>query len=142
MIETKSLGLEEARKIAETVLEATVNTMPPGRPMVVAVVDPHGDLIYFTRMDGTVALQVNMAINKAYTAARLRRDTVELQKILKEGEDIAWFGDVRHTPIPGGVLIKAKDGSILGAVGTSGRPAMGPMGDEELARIGARSIQT
>ena len=68
-------------------------------------------------------------------------ELTELQQILREGEDIAWFGDARYTPIPGGVVIKAKDGSILGAIGTSGRPARAPRGDEELARIGAKAVQ-
>ena len=82
-----------------------------------------------------------MSLNKAYTAARLTRDTLELKQILDKGEDIAWFGDARYTPIPGGVAIKAKDGSTLGAIGISGRPVMAPRGDEELARIGAKAVQ-
>ena len=47
MIETKSLGLEEARKAAEAALKAAAETMPPDGPMSIAVVDPNGDLIYF-----------------------------------------------------------------------------------------------
>ena len=82
-----------------------------------------------------------MSINKAYTAARLRRDSIELENMAKDGRDIAWFGDTRYTAVPGGVVIKASDGSILGAIGTSGRQTMAPMGDEELARIGARAVQ-
>ena len=141
MIEKKSLSLEEARKIAETALQAAIETVPPGRPVCIAVVDPNGDLIYFVRMDGTVAGQLIMSMNKAYTSARLTRDTLDLQKMVEKGEDLSWFGDSRYTPVPGGVLIKAKDGSALGAIGISGRPVMAPMGDEELARIGAGTVQ-
>jgi uncharacterized protein GlcG (DUF336 family) len=140
MIETKRLGLEEARKIIEAVLKAAAETMPPDRPVCIAVVDPNGDLIYFARMDGTVAGQVIMSLNKAYTAARLTRDSIELQRMVKQGEDIVWFGDARYTPVPGGVVIKASDGSVLGAIGISGRPVTAPRGDEELARIGAKAV--
>jgi uncharacterized protein GlcG (DUF336 family) len=140
MIEKYCLSLDEARHVADTIIGAAAETMPPDRPVCVAVVDPNGDLIYFARMDGTVAGQGIMAVNKAYTSARLTRDTVELQKTVVQGNDIAWFGDARYTPVPGGVIIKTDAGTVLGAVGLSGRPVLAPMGDEELARLGAGSL--
>jgi len=108
--------------------------------MSIAVVDPSGDLIYFARMDGATASTAHMAINKGYTAVRQRRDCIEIQNQLMEGRDIAWYGDPRYAPLGGGVLIKASDGSIVGAIGTGGRIAMAPMGDEEIARIGAKAF--
>lgn len=140
MIEHKNLNLEEAQKIVGAVLQAAIDSLPVSRPVSIAVVDSNGDLVHFVRMDGTVAGQVIMSLNKAYTAARLRRDTIELKKMVDQGEDIAWFGDSRYTPVPGGVVIKSKEGSIIGAIGISGRPVMAQMGDEELSRIGAGSI--
>jgi len=140
MIEAKSLGLQEASQIVEAVLKAAAETEPPDRPMSVAVVDASGDLVCFARMDGASALTVHMAINKAYTAARWKMDGTRIQNMIKDGRDITWFGDPRYAPIGGGILVKASDGSIVGAVGTSGRVAMAPMGDEELARIGAKAV--
>jgi len=141
MIENKSLELKEARQVAEAVLQAAVETEPPDRPMTVAVVDPSGELIYLARMDGTDAASVRCAVNKAYTAVQWKEDCIDIQNMIKDGRDVAWYGDPRCAPIGGGVLIKASDGSIVGAVGTSGRVAMAPMGDEELARIGAKVMQ-
>lgn len=141
MIRTQSLDLEEARQVGEATLKAASETMPKEGPVAVAVVDPNGDLLYFVRMDGMNGSHSTVALNKAYTAARLRRDCVGLQNMVKEGMDIHWLGDTRYAAIPGGVVIKAKDGSILGAIGVTGRRPLGPMGDEELAQIGAKAVK-
>ena len=120
MQQKTSLGLEEGRAIVEKVLEAAQKTEPPKAPMTVAVVDRAGDLIYFARMDGASPQSARMAINKAYTAIQWQRDTREVQNMMKEERDIAWFGDPgRQAPVPGGILIRSSDGTIAGAVGTS-----------------------
>jgi len=132
-----SLGLEEGRSIVEAILEAA-QTTKPGRPMSAAVVDNAAVLICFSRMDGASPITARMAVNKAYTAIQWQRDTREVQNMMKEGRDISWFGDPdRQAPVPGGVLIRLSDGTIAGAVGTSGRTADE---DEELALIGAGAV--
>jgi glc operon protein GlcG len=141
MIRTQSLDSEEARQVGEAVLKVAAETMPPEGPVTVAVVDPNGDLLYFVRMDGMNGSHSMVALNKAYTAARLRRDSSGLQDMVKQGMDIHWLGDTRYAAIPGGVVIRANDGSVLGAIGVTGRRPLGPMGDEELARIGAKAVQ-
>ena len=136
MLEKRSLGLDEARPIVESVLEA-VRTTKPGRPMSVGVVDNAGVLICFARMDGASPLTARMAINKAYTAIDTQRDTRDQYERIKDGRDVAWYGEPRMAPVPGGVLIRLSDGSIAGAVGTSGRTADE---DEELALIGVGAV--
>ncbi len=139
MIETKSIGLEEARQIAEKAVGAV--SKAPGRPMSVAIVDNAGDLIYFVRMDGAGRNTGSLAQNKAYTAIRWQRDTEGLESFLKtENVDISWFGDPRYAPIHGGVPIKSSDGSIVGAIGISGRSNTEPPGDVEVALIGASAV--
>ena len=136
-----SIKMEDARKVVEAMLEAARRD-PDLAPMAFAVVDTGGSLVYFARMDGGTALNSRVSINKAYTCIDTRRDTIDQEGVLKKsGRDIANFGEPRLAAIPGGVLLRAKDGSIAGAVGTSGRQATGPMGDEELARIGAKAYQ-
>ncbi len=43
--------------------------------LAIAVTDPNGELIYFYKMDSTQNASVNIAINKARTAARFRRES-------------------------------------------------------------------
>lgn len=133
MLQKVSLGLEEGRAIVDKTLEAA--SAKPGRPEAVAVVDNAGALISFAKMDGATALVARMAIAKAQTVIYWGRDTRTIQNMLKEGRDICWFGELdKQAPIPGGVPIRSSDGSIIGAVGTSGRSADE---DEELALAGA-----
>ena len=134
------ITLKEAQKIVDAMLKFASEDKP-GRPSSFAVVDGCGVLISFARMDGGSSLGARVSVNKAYTAIDWRRDTKDVRKIFFTGDtkrDVAWFGEPRHAPIPGGVLLKAKDGAIVGAVGTSGRTADE---DEELAQIGAKAYQ-
>ena len=140
--------MEEARKVIEAMLQAAINlpedpnNPAANSPMSLAVVDTAGTPVYVIRMDGASTLTVRIAINKSFTAIETRRDTIDSENMLKKsGRDVANFsaGEPRLTYIPGGVLIRAKDGSIVGAAGTSGRVPPTKWGDEEIARIGAKA---
>jgi glc operon protein GlcG len=134
------ITLKEAQEIIESMLKFASETKP-GRPSSFAVVDGCGALISFARMDGASPLTARMAINKAYTAIDWRRDTKDIREIFFTGEskrDVAWFGEPRHAPIPGGVLLRAEDGTIVGALGSSGRTAEE---DEEVVQVGAKAYQ-
>jgi len=132
-----TLTLAQARKIVDAMVEYASVTKP-GRGMAFAVVDEAGVLKYFARMEGATLNNRRMAENKAWTAIVWGRDTRGIKDMLKEaGQDIAWFGDVdRMTTIPGGNLLRAKEGYIIGAVGTSGRHEDI---DEELALVGVKA---
>ena len=104
-----------------------------GKSAVIAVVDAHGELLAFLRMDGTQVGSVALSINKAYTAARLRRTSRALGERVAKGIDIAYYGDSRYTGFGGGVPVVV-DGATLGAVGVS---ALSDQEDEALASIGA-----
>ena len=45
--------------------------------MAAVVVDRHGHLVYFARMDGASPVTVRMSICKSQTALDVKRDTVE-----------------------------------------------------------------
>jgi glc operon protein GlcG len=49
------------------------------------VVDPARDLLVFLRMDGVRPASVDLAIEKARTAARLRRPTEEIEDSINQG---------------------------------------------------------
>lgn len=93
-----------------------------GRPVSLCVVDGHADQVHFSRMDGAPARSIVLASNKAYTAARVGRDSLDFGKMVtEEHRELSWFGDPRLTGIGGGVLIRDKQNAIIGAVGVSGR---------------------
>ena len=132
------MTLLAGKEILEAMFKFASETKP-GRASSFAVVDRAGVLVAFMRMDGAAPLTARMAINKAYTAIDWGRDTKVVRETFFTGEakrDVAWFGEPRHAPIPGGVLLKAKEGTIVGAVGSSGRTADE---DEELAQVGAKA---
>ena len=148
-----SMSLKEAREIIEAMVEFASGDKfeclrEPGLPFSVAVVDAAGALVSLDRMDGAAPLTARVSINKAYTAIDWRTDTKVIRERLFTGpsplditninRDMAWFGEPRNAPIPGGVLLRREDGTIAGAVGTSGRTAEE---DEELARVGEKTYQ-
>ena len=86
--------------------------------VAVAVVDTHGFLVYFERMDNTQTASMDIAIGKAKAAATYRRPTrVFMDVINKGGPATATLPGVFASP--GGVPIMA-DGKVIGAVGVSG----------------------
>ena len=69
MYEENVLGLEDAHKAINTMLAEA--RKQPERPVAIAVVDSHGGLVAFARMDKCRPTPVKMAFKKAYSAAML-----------------------------------------------------------------------
>jgi glc operon protein GlcG len=108
-----------------------------GRPVAVAVVDEHGELLAFGRMEGSPVRAVTMAPNKAYTAGRLERDSDTWGKQLIDGsQEASWFGDPRYCGLPGGLAIREGD-RCIGGIGVSGRTGTE---DKELALFGLSKL--
>lgn len=103
---------------------------------VVAVVDNHGELLAFVRMDGAPLPSITIAINKAYTAARAAKPTRDIGKKIRsadQGFDIAYYGDSRFVGWGGGMPVRV-DGVCIGAVSVSG------LSEDEDAEIAAIAI--
>ena len=132
------LGLKEARAIVDAMLEAAAQK---GLKFSVAVVDAGGDLIHLSRMNGASALNARMSYNKAYTATKWQNDTKVIQQRLfdmslgNERREITWFCDPLYTPVWGGIVLRSKDGTMLGALGESGGTYQQ---DEEIGQLGAK----
>lgn len=132
------LGLKEAREIVDAMLKAAAEK---GLKFSAAVVDAGGDLIHLSRMDGASALNARMSYNKAYTATKWQNDTKVIKGRLFDmslGDDrreVSWFCDPLYTPVWGGIVLRSKDGAMLGALGESGGT---PAQDEEIGQLGAR----
>ncbi len=108
-----------------------------GRGAAIAVADEHGELIALLRTDGCPLASINNAINKAFTAARERKESRDVGDASRtENFPLTNFGDLRYTGWGGGVPI-VYEGEVVGAVGVSGLPEQEDM---VLARIGAALI--
>ena len=95
-----------------------------GRAGVIAIADPHGELIAFARMDGAPVSSIRIAANKAYSAARERKTTEDIGRKARDPEkgfEIAYFGDERFVGWGGGVPVW-RGGEVVGAVAVSGLP--------------------
>jgi glc operon protein GlcG len=109
------------------------------KSVVVAVTDPHGELIAFARMDGAPISSIRIAANKAWTAARERKPTKDIGEKVRhpeKGHDIAYYGDPRFVGWGGGLPIW-KDGVVAGAIGVSG---LSSREDIELATLALELI--
>ncbi len=87
-----------------------------------AVVDHHGELVAFVRTDGCRLPSINIAINKAFTAARERTPSRNVGHASRDQNfPMTNFGDPRYTGWGGGVPLVV-DGEVVGAIGVSGLP--------------------
>ncbi len=133
MPERREIGSVEARGLIALVTE---KLDADGLGAAVAVVDPHGELVAFLRTDGCGLASINIAMNKAFTAARERVESSVLgERSRTEGFPITNFGDSRYVGWGGGVPIIV-DGHVIGAIGVSVLPEEA---DIELARWAAAS---
>ena len=117
-----------AKKIAAGVI---AECQKNGWNVAVAVVDNHGFLVYFERMDNTQTASMDIAVGKARSAATYRRATrVFTDVINKGGVASATLPGVFASP--GGLPIMV-DGKVTGGVGVSG--VTGDQ-DEQCAKAG------
>lgn len=108
------------------------------RAAAIAVADAHGELIAFLRLDGCKLPSLNIAINKAFTAAREGKASKAVGESSREqGFPMTNFGDLRYTAWGGGVPITYQ-GKVIGAVGVSGVPEVEDMA---LAQIGVEVFE-
>jgi glc operon protein GlcG len=134
MYQSDNLSHSDALKII-AVIQAELDKENKGA--AIAVADAHGELIAFLRTDGCKLPSINIAINKAFTAARERTESKSVgQASLEEKFPMTNFGDLRYTAWGGGIPIKY-EGKVIGAVGVSGLPEEEDM---KLARMGASLI--
>jgi len=120
----------QAKKIAAGVI---AECQKNGWNVAVAVVDNHGFLVYYERMENTQYASNDIAIGKARAAATYRRPTRAFADVInKGGPATATLPGVFASP--GGVPLMA-DGKVIGAVGVSG--VTGDQ-DEQCSMAGAK----
>lgn len=111
------ISLADAKRvIAAAQAEATKNKWE----VCVAVVDGGGHLVAFERMDTTQFGSVEVAQEKARTAAGFRRSSKVFQDVVAAGgEGVRMLKLPGALPIEGGLPLIA-GGKIVGAIGVSG----------------------
>lgn len=118
----RKLKLQEANAIIDAAL-ARGRELDLGRLSVV-VLDDGGHPIAMKREDGSEFLRPTIAHAKAWGAlgmgipSRLLRDRAEKLPVFMTA--LSAVSEGRLVALPGGVIIRDDDGSILGAVGVSG----------------------
>jgi glc operon protein GlcG len=132
----QTIDYSDAKRALDLILE---NASQMQKAASVAVADSHGDLICFARMDGAPVSSIQIAMNKAWTAARERKPTKEIGDKVKhseKGHDISYYGDPRYVGWGGGIPI-VKNNEVIGAVAVSG---LSSSEDIALATLGAELI--
>jgi uncharacterized protein GlcG (DUF336 family) len=130
------LELTDVKRILDA---AEAEARKIGVDMDIAVVDDGGHLLGFYRMDRAKVTSVQIAIDKAFTAAGTRKPTMEYKSV--GAVDGPAFGihvshQGRFTIYGGGLPILWK-GECIGAVGcSSGSPEQ----DEQVARAGINAL--
>jgi uncharacterized protein GlcG (DUF336 family) len=132
-----TLSLSQARAIIEGTLAAGSNASL--KPLTVVVLDSGGHLIAAEREDGSSNKRFEVAFGKAHGAVSMGMGS---RALMARAEQQPYFvAAVNHSigalvPVPGGVLVTAADGTLLGAVGVSGDTSDH---DEEAALAGIES---
>jgi glc operon protein GlcG len=131
-----NLGHNEAEVAIKVIKEELVKH---NKAATIAVVDAHGELIALLRLDGAPLQTVTVGMNKAYTAAREGKPTIEIGAKMRDpqkGYSIAYYGDPRYTGFIGGMPVIV-DGKTAGAVAVSG---LSGTEDMEFAQMGVEAI--
>ena len=127
------INLADAKKLAAAALaEAQKNKWN----VAIAIVDNHGTLVYYERMDDTQSASPVIAIEKARSAAMFRRTTRVMEDTINKGRT-SFLGIPIATPIAGGlpIFVGAK---ISGGIGVSGVTSDQ---DEQVAKAGLEGLK-
>lgn len=115
----KTVSMAFAQKMIERGL---AHARELGKDVSLAVVDESGFLVAFARMDGANPASVQIAMDKAYTAATSRVATHEWTEILKKDEPLRMgvVGAVARMIVYGGGQPIHLEGQVIGGIGSSG----------------------
>jgi glc operon protein GlcG len=117
VIEVKALSLEMAKKMADA---AEQNAIEKQVNIAIAIMDSHGNLKYYRRMDNNNFISVRMSQLKAMTSASIPISTKALAEKNKTLENGPYLGVPGIVLLEGGLPITTKDGQHIGSIGISG----------------------
>ena len=110
------------------------------RPLSVAIVEPGAKVKAFQKEDGSAMMRFEMAFGKTYAALALGRSSSLVRERTEERPLFMQYliraSDDQIFPEGGGMLVRDKDGEVIGAVGVTDDTQER---DEELAAYGIRA---
>lgn len=117
-----ALTLNNANKIISKAIEKAREMKIP--PVTVVVLDAGGHVKAVQREDGASMFRFDVAKGKAWASVGMGAPSRTLAERAKDNPNffitLAATADGKFLPQPGGVLIRAGDGTLLGAAGASG----------------------
>jgi len=130
------ITLEQASAILAA---AKSKAIEQGTLMNIAVVDAGANLKAFIRMDGSFLGSIDVAIKKAKTARFFNMSTKALGELAQPGKSLYHieFSNNGLISFAGGIPLKDKDGTIIGAIGVSGSSVEN---DNEVAMAGVAAL--
>lgn len=139
--EVEAEGGSATRLTSEAIQKALDAAVDKAReihiPMGISIVDIHGNLVGFIKMDGTFAHTNHTSFSKAYTSASVRRPTHEMKIPPAITGEIASVTGGKFTVLPGGFPLVIK-GSVVGGIGVGGGNAEEDMA---VAKAGAAALK-
>ena len=108
---------------AQAVIDgAAAKALDLGLPVIVAVLDAGAHLKAFRRMDGAVLASIDIAISKARTAVLFQANSEAVWEYCKPGAPAPGLELTNGglAPFGGGIPIRSRDGTVIGALGVSG----------------------
>ncbi|MBL6933096.1 MAG: heme-binding protein [Rhodospirillales bacterium] len=138
MLNIKRLSQSDALQL---IAGAEAKSREIGIPMCIAVTDEAGNLIAFSRMDGSKVLSISLSQDKAFSAAVSRRGTHEYNKLCLPGSltfGIHTSAGGKFTVVGGGLPVFDGD-DVIGGIGCSSGTAVE---DRECAQAGIDNLNS
>jgi glc operon protein GlcG len=116
-IQVKAFSLDMAKKMANAVEQKATEL---GCRVVLAMMDNHGNLKAFRRMDGSDSISIRMAQLKALTSASMPISTKDLAARNQQLANGPYLAIPDIILLEGGLPIITADGQHIGSIGISG----------------------
>jgi glc operon protein GlcG len=117
VLEVKGLSLEMAKMLADSAEKKAIEKQVK---IAIAIMDVHGNLKYYRRMDGNNFISVRMSQLKAMTSASIPLSTKALAEKNKIMDNAPYQAVPGIVLLEGGLPIITKDGQHIGSIGISG----------------------
>jgi uncharacterized protein GlcG (DUF336 family) len=116
------ITLKQARQMVDTALDTGASA--GWKPLSAVVLDAGGHVQAFARADGAAPGRFDIARAKAYGAVMLGMGgKAQMARAEAQGYFMAAVNGIyggQTCPVPGGVLIRDADGTVIGAMGVTG----------------------